>query len=89
MSLVAIRQTALAWSLENPVLGLGQLGVEKDTNRFKIGDGRTPWVGLVYYSPEVRIVHTVNSSASAALVVTSLENVPAGTAANTPIFVRS
>ena len=89
MSLKTLIQNALVWSLEDPVLGLGQIGVEKETNRFKMGDGRTRWSKLLFYAPEVRLLAEANSTAPAALVVTSLESVPAGTPANTPIFVRS
>ena len=36
------------WEFENPVLKLGYVGIESDTNRFKFGDGETPWNDLPY-----------------------------------------
>ena len=42
--------TAMNWSDENPVLLLGEIGYESDTNRFKIGNGVTVWKLLSYAS---------------------------------------
>lgn len=42
------RATAEAWTVANAVLPSGVIGVESDTLRFKIGDGVTVWVALVY-----------------------------------------
>ncbi len=41
-------KSADAWTLQNPVLLLGQLGLETDTNKLKAGDGVTAWVSLPY-----------------------------------------
>lgn len=38
---------------ENPILLAGQICIEKDTNRFKVGDGSTPWNGLKYANASV------------------------------------
>lgn len=40
--------TALNWDNENPVLLEGELGIETDTNKIKIGDGTNPWRDLGY-----------------------------------------
>jgi len=40
--------TATNWSTENPVLGKGEVGIEINTNKFKIGDGITAWNSLNY-----------------------------------------
>ena len=40
--------TAANWTTENPVLGKGELGIEIDTAKFKIGDGVTAWSSLDY-----------------------------------------
>lgn len=37
------------WIQVDPVLASGELGVEEDTGRFKIGDGVSPWHLLTYY----------------------------------------
>ena len=41
--------TAEAWQSINPILGDGEPGVEKDTNKIKIGNGILPWNDLPYY----------------------------------------
>jgi hypothetical protein len=40
--------TAANWTSENPTLAVGEVGVENDTNQFKIGDGVTAWNDLEY-----------------------------------------
>lgn len=40
--------TAAQWTSTNPVLGAREIGVETDTNKFKIGDGVTAWTSLQY-----------------------------------------
>jgi hypothetical protein len=42
------RDTQSNWTAVNPVLAVGEFGVESDTNRFKIGDGSTDWTNLAY-----------------------------------------
>lgn len=36
------------WEAENPTLAEGELGVETDTGKFKIGNGTDPWDDLPY-----------------------------------------
>ena len=40
--------TAANWTAKNPVLMVGELGFEIDTNKFKIGDGVKNWNALEY-----------------------------------------
>jgi len=40
--------TAAQWTSANPTLALGELGVETDTNKFKVGTGTTAWNSLAY-----------------------------------------
>lgn len=40
--------TAANWTLNNPVLKLGEMGIETDTNMFKFGDGVKAWNELDY-----------------------------------------
>lgn len=42
------RDTASNWSIYNPVLLSGELGIETDTLKIKMGDGVLPWVSLSY-----------------------------------------
>lgn len=44
------RGTALQWTSTNPILGAAEVGVELDTNKFKLGDGVTEWSDLKYFS---------------------------------------
>lgn len=43
------RGTAAEWTSSNPILGLGEMGIEVDTRNFKVGDGLTSWGSLNYY----------------------------------------
>ena len=40
--------TSINWSDSNPVLLKGEIGLESDTNLFKIGDGVSDWSSLEY-----------------------------------------
>ena len=42
------RGTAALWTSTNPVLAVGEPGIEIDTNKLKIGDGVTAWNALGY-----------------------------------------
>lgn len=44
------RGQAAAWAAKNPVLLAGELGIEIDTLRLKIGNGETAWNALPYYT---------------------------------------
>jgi hypothetical protein len=49
------RDTAANWNSNNPTLAVGEVGLETDTNAYKVGDGSTTWTGLGYsqLSPEI------------------------------------
>jgi hypothetical protein len=42
------RGTAAQWTTANPILADGEMGYEKDTSKFKFGDGTTAWSTLDY-----------------------------------------
>jgi len=44
------RDTATQWTALNPTLAQGELAVEIDTLKFKIGDGTTVWASLGYFT---------------------------------------
>lgn len=48
VTLIMRNDTAANWASKNPVLTLGELGVETDTRKFKIGDGNTAYNSLKY-----------------------------------------
>jgi hypothetical protein len=52
------RGTASEWSSANPVLAEGELGVEKDTGKFKLGNGSSQWNSLLYSSGPSAIINT-------------------------------
>lgn len=47
--------TATAWTTANPVLMKGEIGIEIDTNKFKIGDGTNTWSALSYVGTQVEV----------------------------------
>lgn len=42
------RGTASQWATANPILAIAEMGIETDTNNFKIGDGTSQWNSLQY-----------------------------------------
>ena len=42
------RDTAANWNGANPILAQGELGLETDTDKIKVGDGTTSWSSLGY-----------------------------------------
>lgn len=44
------RGTAATWTAANTLLAQGEMGLETDTGRFKVGDGSTAWNSLAYAS---------------------------------------
>lgn len=43
------RGTAAQWTASNPVLAAGEIGVELDTDKFKVGTGSAAWSVLDYF----------------------------------------
>jgi hypothetical protein len=44
------RSTAAEWASANPTLSIGELGLETDTGKFKVGNGSNSWTTLAYSS---------------------------------------
>jgi hypothetical protein len=42
------RGTADQWTAGNPLLAVGEMAIETDTNLYKIGDGNLRWIDLPY-----------------------------------------
>jgi hypothetical protein len=42
------RDTAASWTAANPVLRVGEIGIETDTLRCKVGNGTSTWSALSY-----------------------------------------
>lgn len=47
--------TAANWTAANPVLGQGEVGLETDTKKLKVGDGTTAWNSLGYYNEAAEV----------------------------------
>ena len=45
------RGDASEWTSANTILTEGEIGIELDTNQFKIGNGTASWSELAYVSP--------------------------------------
>ena len=55
------RGGAQEWANSNPTLAQGELGIELDTGRFKIGDGVSAWNSLQYSRPVESTSNTANT----------------------------
>jgi hypothetical protein len=42
------RDTAANWTSTNPTLAIGEIGLETDTSKWKLGNGSTAWNSLAY-----------------------------------------
>jgi hypothetical protein len=40
--------TAANWTAADPILAIGEMGIENDTNQFKVGNGSDSWADLPY-----------------------------------------
>ena len=55
------RGGAQEWQNANPTLAQGEIGIDLDTGRIKIGDGVTAWNTLKYERPVESITNTANT----------------------------
>ena len=44
------RDTAANWVSSNPTLRAGEIGIETDTLKFKVGNGSSPWNSITAYA---------------------------------------
>ena len=64
------RDTAANWTSANPTLLAGEIGIESDTNKIKIGDGSTAWTSLAYRPwSQVSAYPLVNADIAAAAAI--------------------
>lgn len=80
MAIVQIQlrnDTSSNWTSANPVLLSGEIGIETNTNKYKIGNGSTAWNSLPYIvalpdqtNNSGKYLTTNGSSASWATIVT-------------------
>jgi hypothetical protein len=80
------RDTAANWTSTNPTLASGEMGIETDTYKFKVGNGSTAWTSLPY-SVDIptqtgqsgKYLTTNGTVTSWATVAGDIEGVTAGT----------
>ena len=63
--IVLRNSTASEWATVNPVLLLGELGLETDTGKFKFGDGLKAWKELAYYGADSAVAKHYEATATA------------------------
>lgn len=51
--------TAENWRIKNPILDKGEIGVESDTHKFKIGDNATAWNALGYAGADEAVIENI------------------------------
>lgn len=51
--------TAENWRIKNPILDKGEIGVESNTNKFKIGDNATAWNDLAYAGADQTAIENI------------------------------
>ncbi len=70
------RGTASEWTAVNPTLAVGELVIETDTDKYKIGDGSTAWTSLGYSSlPSTAIANTVVDAKGDIVAATAADTV--------------
>ena len=62
--------TAANWTGANPTLLAGEIGIESDTNKIKIGDGSTAWTSLSYTTwSQISAYPIVNADVASAAAI--------------------
>ncbi len=57
------RGTASDWSTVNPILAAGELGIETNTRKLKVGDGTTAWGSLSYIAADAPEIGEISQDA--------------------------
>jgi len=71
------RGTASEWTSANPILAEGELGLELDSNKFKLGNGITRWNSLLYTST-FNVTKDISSDITYPTFVTGVGVISAG-----------
>lgn len=58
MKIAVASKSASEWTTSNPVLLKGELGIETDTLKMKIGNGSTSWINLAYIDENIQATLT-------------------------------
>jgi hypothetical protein len=65
--------TAANWTSKNPTLAAGEVGLETNTRKFKIGNGTTAWSALSYNAADVSIPDASNTTKGISRFATDTE----------------
>jgi hypothetical protein len=71
------RDTAANWTSSNPVLRAGELGIETDTLKFKIGNGSSTWTQITNYA---NVTSTGLSNSLNDYILSATKGIPGGPA---------
>lgn len=62
--------TAAEWTAKNPVLLKGEMGIETNTHKIKVGDGSTQWSNLAYCGADTNdILNVINANRDSCTVI--------------------
>ena len=64
--------TAANWTAQNPTLLAGEIGIESDTKKWKVGTGATAWTSLVYAIGGTYPIVNADIAAGAEIAVSKL-----------------
>ena len=67
--------TAANWTAQNPTLLAGEIGIESDTKKWKVGTGATAWTSLAYAIGGTYPIVNADVAAGAAIVDTKLATI--------------
>jgi hypothetical protein len=67
--------TAANWTAQNPTLLAGEIGIESDTKKWKVGTGSTAWTSLVYAIGGTYPIVNADIAAGAGIVDTKLATI--------------
>jgi len=67
--------TAANWTAQNPTLLAGEIGIESDTKKWKVGTGATAWTSLVYAIGGTYPIVNADVAAAAGIVDTKLATI--------------
>ena len=61
------RDSASDWALANPVLAEGEIGIETDTGKFKIGNGTSAWNSITTYANPPALITAITGGTTTPL----------------------
>ncbi len=76
------RDTAANWTSSNPILRSGEVGIETDTHKLKIGNGTSTWTQLTQYVADEKLNTSTAASIYAPLASPALTGTPTAPTAN-------